>query len=259
MSVYDILVGGKSKPPRCLSAVLRHAIAVVIHRAELVLRFCLSLLGGSEIPTRRFGVALRHALAAVIQQAEVVLRFREALVGGLAVPARRFGKVLHHAAKAACMRYTKSPLRLRDALVGGQVKQSDGLGVVPRQALTRGIQNTQPELRCSETLLCGAAIPVRRLGAILEDSETGLVHRTDHGLRPGLASDSQRHEFAKGRVVVAPLVCSGALVKSRRRGSRQQQEEEGGGQEQPPPEALQGADAGSRPMSVHGRLAKTVF
>ena len=56
------LIGGEAIPLQGLGVVLRHALAIVVHEAEIVLRAGVALVGGEAIPFQRLGVVLRHAL-----------------------------------------------------------------------------------------------------------------------------------------------------------------------------------------------------
>ncbi len=67
-----------------LGVVLRHALAVIVHDAEIVHRRGHALLGGLAEPKERLGVVLRHAPAFVVHDAEVEHRHRVPRLGGLA-------------------------------------------------------------------------------------------------------------------------------------------------------------------------------
>ena len=51
--------------------VLHHAIAVGVHRTEVVLRGNVTLVGGETIPLRRLGIVVWYAVALSILFAEV--------------------------------------------------------------------------------------------------------------------------------------------------------------------------------------------
>ena len=57
----------------CLHVVLRHACAVGVHHAEVVLRGGIPLVRSLAVPADSSSVVLRHACAVVVHQAEVVL------------------------------------------------------------------------------------------------------------------------------------------------------------------------------------------
>ena len=56
----------------------------------------MSLLCGHAVPLHRFGIVFGHALAFVVHDAQVGLRLDETLLCGHAVPLHRFGIVFGH-------------------------------------------------------------------------------------------------------------------------------------------------------------------
>ncbi len=73
MAVQHWVLGGKAIPLHGIRIVLGNAPAVVVHDAEVVLGWGVTLLGGQTIPPYRLGIVLRYARAVVVHDAEVVL------------------------------------------------------------------------------------------------------------------------------------------------------------------------------------------
>ena len=88
------LFGGLEKPLSRFGVILRHALAMVVHNAEVALGNGIALFGSLEKPLSRLGVILRHALAFVVHAAEIDLRNGMTLFGGLKKPLWRLGVVL---------------------------------------------------------------------------------------------------------------------------------------------------------------------
>src|SRR3989304_9225544 len=77
---------------RRLGVVLRYALTLVVHEAEVMLGFGDSVLSRHSVPLQCHGVILRDASAVIVHDAEVVL--------GLGVPF--FGQWLHQS-NCCCM------------------------------------------------------------------------------------------------------------------------------------------------------------
>src|SRR4030067_3474741 len=77
--------------------VPRYTLAVVIHHAEVHLRFGHSLLGGPSVPLRRLGVVLRYATPLVVHEAEVMLGFGDSVLSRHSVPLQCLGVILRDA------------------------------------------------------------------------------------------------------------------------------------------------------------------
>src|SRR5262249_35640545 len=75
------VAGRAGEPLVRLDPVLRHALAAVVHEAQLVLRAGVVLLGRAEAPDRGLVVALRNAAAVIVHKAHIELRHRNALLG----------------------------------------------------------------------------------------------------------------------------------------------------------------------------------
>ena len=87
------LGGGKRKPLTGLRSGLRHALAGLVHGAELKLCGCQTLVGGQLVPLQGFGVILGRAPALGAHAAQVVLGLGMAQRRSRAVMPQRFGKV----------------------------------------------------------------------------------------------------------------------------------------------------------------------
>ena len=122
------LLGGLAIPADGFRVVLRHALAVGMHSAEVVLRVGVPLLGGTAKPASSFRIILRHALTFVVHDAEVVLRSGVPLLGGTAKPASSFRMILRH---ALVVREAEGGLRRGVPLLGKRPEQLHGCGVVP--------------------------------------------------------------------------------------------------------------------------------
>ena len=123
--------------------VLNHALAVVIERAEVVLRCGIALLRGFTSPDDSLRVVLRYAVAVSVQNAKAVLRSGMALLGGLAIPDRRLCGVMRQSlAVIVCV--GEVVLCPGVALLGRFAKQDVRLGVIVGNTVTKVIQNSRP-------------------------------------------------------------------------------------------------------------------
>ena len=80
-------------PHMRLNEVVGNAMAIAIHKAEVVLGTGVTLLCCPAILMNRLSVVLGHALAILVHSAEVVLGIAAALICGLAIPLERVGVV----------------------------------------------------------------------------------------------------------------------------------------------------------------------
>jgi hypothetical protein len=96
------------KPHVRLDVVLRHALAVLVHVAKIVLGLVKAPIGSLAIPLHCLGIVLWHALALVVHDAKIVLGSRIALVGSLAIPLHCLGIVLRHACRTEVVSNIKS-------------------------------------------------------------------------------------------------------------------------------------------------------
>ena len=82
------LLGGGFKPMRGLGRIGGHALAVVIHHAQIGLGFAVAVAGSFEIKARRLGIILHLPEAVVAGKGALVnVLGRLALQGGLFEPA----------------------------------------------------------------------------------------------------------------------------------------------------------------------------
>ena len=107
--------------------MVRLALAVAYIDPEVA--YCaarVALLGGAAVPRDRFGGILRHAVALGVHRPEVVLRARVALLGGAAVPRDRFGGIRWHA-DTGDIHAAEDELHLGVARLGAGAEVCEGL------------------------------------------------------------------------------------------------------------------------------------
>src|ERR1019366_4888974 len=76
--------------------ILRHASAIVVAMAKVVLSISVTLFGSLTIPLYGFCVIPLHAFASFVAEAQIVLSQGVILLGGFAIPFHSFGVVLGH-------------------------------------------------------------------------------------------------------------------------------------------------------------------
>ena len=74
--------------------VERYALADVVERAQVELRFQIALAGRLAVPAGRFDMVLGHCLSAIVEKAKGVFGGCVSSLGGLAVPAYGLALVL---------------------------------------------------------------------------------------------------------------------------------------------------------------------
>jgi hypothetical protein len=88
LSARVSLVCGFAVPAEDFCVVLRHAIPVVIHERDSILRLGITLISSFAPPADRYRVILRHSVAVVVHSAKFVLRLRVTLFSARPTEAR---------------------------------------------------------------------------------------------------------------------------------------------------------------------------
>jgi hypothetical protein len=132
--------------------VLRHAPAVGVHDADIVLSSGLALVGRLPIPTHRSRIILRDTLAVGVHVPEIELCIGIALVGRFLIPAYRSRIVLRHAL-AYFIHEQKIELSLGVALVGRFAKPSERSRIVLRHSLAVDVHEPEPCLSAGVALV----------------------------------------------------------------------------------------------------------
>src|SRR5277367_2691032 len=111
-----VLIGRLAVPFRCFAVVLWRAMAVLVHAAQHSLTVLVGLIGRFAIPFHRFGIVLRDTSAVLVHETEASLTILGALLGRFAVGFCRFAIVLRHAS-TVCICRAEENLRGRVALI----------------------------------------------------------------------------------------------------------------------------------------------
>ena len=112
-------MGGFAVPADGLGEILFYAPAVLVAKAQVVLRPCVALFGGLAIPLNGHGGVLFYDPAVFVAETKIELCPGVALLGGFAVPADGQGFVLFYAF-AVFVAKAQFGLRRGIALFGGR-------------------------------------------------------------------------------------------------------------------------------------------
>ena len=130
------LLGRLAVPADGLGVVLRNALPIGIHGAEIDLGASITLLGRLAVPVDGLGIVLRNAFPGVIHNAEIVLCGGMTLLRRLAEPASRFSLVGIVAAVVVQLQ-RKVELSLRVAALRFQAQLFQFSCMLRQQSLTK--------------------------------------------------------------------------------------------------------------------------
>ena len=102
-------------------------------------------------------------------------------------------------------------------LLGGLAIPLYRLGVVLREALSVLVHEAKFDLGFGIPLLCGQAIPLRSFVVVLRDAFTNPVHATNYELEKSIALLGEWTPFLQSRLIVAPLIGCQAFIEASRR------------------------------------------